>query len=70
LAGCGAFSTQQTASSVGAGSSPTIPGTGAAATPGPTFKGNVHGGQQPVVGSHIYLFAANPGGYRSFVLAG
>jgi hypothetical protein len=25
--------------------------------------GNVHGGQQPVVGAHIYLFAANPAGY-------
>lgn len=28
-----------------------------------TIKGNVHGGQQPVVGSDIYLFAAGTGTY-------
>lgn len=29
----------------------------------PTFNGNVHGGQQPIVGSHVYLFAAGTTGY-------
>jgi streptogramin lyase len=32
-------------------------------TQGSAIAGNVHGGQQPVVGSRIYLFAANPNGY-------
>lgn len=27
------------------------------------LKGSVHGGQQPIVGSHVYLFAANTTGY-------
>ena len=27
------------------------------------IKGNVHGGQQPVVGAHVYLLAANTTGY-------
>jgi hypothetical protein len=37
----------------------------AAPTPdsGIALKGNVHGGQQPVVGTHVYLFAANTTGY-------
>ena len=35
------------------------PGTSA----GASLKGNVHGGQQPVVGVHAYLFAANTTGY-------
>jgi len=37
----------------------------AAPTPqqGVSIRGNVHGGQQPIVGSHIYLFAANTTGY-------
>ncbi len=30
---------------------------------GPAIRGNVHGGQQPVVGAHIYLFATNSTGY-------
>lgn len=30
---------------------------------GLTVHGNVHGGQQPVVGAHVYLFAANTTGY-------
>ena len=31
--------------------------------PGVKFTGSVHGGQQPIVGGHIYLFAANTTGY-------
>jgi hypothetical protein len=31
--------------------------------PGVKFTGSVHGGQQPIVGAHIYLFAANTTGY-------
>ena len=34
-----------------------------ATTPGSPIVGNVHGGDQPIVGAHIYLFAANPAGY-------
>jgi streptogramin lyase len=34
-----------------------------ATTPGSPIAGNVHGGQQPVTGAHIYLLAANPAGY-------
>ena len=30
---------------------------------GATLHGKVHGGQQPIVGAHIYLFAANTTGY-------
>jgi hypothetical protein len=30
---------------------------------GTLLKGNVHGGQQPVVGAHVYLFAAGTSGY-------
>jgi sugar lactone lactonase YvrE len=32
---------------------------------GVALKGMVHGGQQPVVGSHVYLFAAGATGYGS-----
>lgn len=32
---------------------------------GVSITGNVHGGQQPVMGSHIYLMAANNSGYGS-----
>lgn len=37
----------------------------AAPTPerGLSIRGNVHGGQQPISGSHVYLFAANTTGY-------
>ncbi|MCU1253613.1 MAG: hypothetical protein JWQ49_6642 [Edaphobacter sp.] len=33
--------------------------------PQPAVKltGSVHGGQQPIVGAHVYLFAANDTGY-------
>ncbi len=30
---------------------------------GLTIQGSVHGGQQPIVGAHVYLFAANTTGY-------
>jgi hypothetical protein len=37
----------------------------AAPTPekGLSIRGNVHGGQQPIAGAHVYLFAANTSGY-------
>jgi streptogramin lyase len=40
-------------------------GPAAAPTPeqGLSIRGNVHGGQQPIVGAHVYLFAANTTGY-------
>jgi len=34
-----------------------------AAATGLTIQGNVHGGQQPVVGAHVYVFAANTTAY-------
>ena len=34
-----------------------------APTPGVRLNGSVYGGQQPIVGAHIYLFAANTTGY-------
>jgi hypothetical protein len=30
---------------------------------GTSISGNVHGGRQPIVGAHVYLFAANTTGY-------
>jgi hypothetical protein len=39
---------------------PTAPSTSETALP---ITGNVHGGQQPVSGAHVYLFAANTTGY-------
>jgi hypothetical protein len=30
---------------------------------GSVIRGIVHGGQQPIVGAHVYLFAANATGY-------
>jgi len=35
----------------------------ATADPGLTIQGKVQGGQQPIVGSHVYLLAANTTGY-------
>ena len=32
--------------------------------PGVKLSGSVHGGQQPIVGAHVYLFAANTTGYE------
>src|SRR5258708_1362045 len=31
--------------------------------PAVKLTGSVHGGQQPIVGAHVYLFAANTTGY-------
>jgi hypothetical protein len=31
--------------------------------PAVKLSGSVHGGQQPIVGAHVYLFAANNTGY-------
>jgi len=62
LSGCGPFQEQQlTPGATSTTSSPTAPSTVA----GSAIVGNVHGGQQAVVGAHIYLFAANSGGYGS-----
>jgi hypothetical protein len=38
-------------------------------TAGTAIRGNVHGGQQPVVGAHVYLFAANTTGYAGSGIA-
>ena len=48
IAGCGALPSQLPISTPSAGQS---------------ITGHVHGGQQSVTGSHIYLFAAGTGGY-------
>jgi hypothetical protein len=62
LSGCGPFQEQQLApGATSTTTSPTAPSTVA----GSAIVGNVHGGQQAVVGAHIYLFAANSGGYGS-----
>jgi streptogramin lyase len=61
LSGCGAVEQTIPISDAGAPVTPSTP----SSTPGSPLLGNVHGGQQPVVGAHIYLFAANPGGYGS-----
>jgi hypothetical protein len=60
LGGCGTFQQQQvTSASTTTPNAPPAPTT----TPGSAIAGNVHGGLEPVVGAHIYLFAANPAGY-------
>jgi hypothetical protein len=60
LSGCGSFQqipiTPLTSTSTIAPATP-------ASTPGSPIVGNVHGGDLPIVGAHIYLFAANPAGY-------
>jgi len=61
LSGCGAFQEQQLTPGTTTPSNPTSPST----VPGSPIAGNVHGGQQPVVGARIYLFGANPAGYGS-----
>ncbi len=35
----------------------------APSSPGAAFRGRLQGGQQPIVGAHLYLFAANTTGY-------
>ncbi len=58
--GCGSVSQQLTSNSTSTTSTqPPAPAT----TPGSPIAGNVHGGQQPVTGAHIYLLAGNPAGY-------
>jgi streptogramin lyase len=37
--------------------------TTAGSVPGAALQGMVHGGQQPIVGAHVYLYAANTTGY-------
>ncbi len=60
LSGCGPF-TEKPITSVTT-TTTTTPAT-PATTPGSPIVGNVHGGALPIVGAHIYLFAANPAGY-------
>jgi streptogramin lyase len=38
---------------------------GSSALPGANLRGSVRGGQQPVAGSRVYMFAAGTGGYTS-----
>jgi streptogramin lyase len=57
LSGCGPF--QEHPLTLGATSTTSSPTT----VQGSAIVGNVHGGQQPIIGAHIYLFAANPAGY-------
>ncbi len=45
------------------GSFNSLPVAGAASVAG--LQGGVHGGQQPITGSHVYLFAAGSTGYKS-----
>ncbi len=45
------------------GTSPTE--TESRSVPGTALQGIVHGGQQPIVGAHVYLYAANTTGYGS-----
>jgi streptogramin lyase len=60
LSGCA--SVQQPAISTATGTTSSTPPT-PAVTPGSPITGDVHGGQQPVTGARIYLFAGNPAGY-------
>lgn len=41
----------------------TTPSSQADAVQGVAFQGQVHGGQQPIAGAHVFLFAANTAGY-------
>jgi streptogramin lyase len=59
LTGCGAFQSQQISTLATSTTTTGTPNT----TPGSAIVGNVHGGQPPVVGAHIYLFAASQAGY-------
>jgi hypothetical protein len=62
LSGCGSFQTNPITSVTTTTTTPATPAT-PASTPGSPIAGNVHGGALPIVGAHIYLFAANPAGY-------
>jgi hypothetical protein len=60
LSGCGPFQIKPLSSvSTATTTTPVTPST----TPGSPIVGNVHGGDLPIVGAHIYLFAANTAGY-------
>jgi hypothetical protein len=60
LSGCGSFQGKPiTSAATTTIVTPATPAT----TPGSPIVGNVHGGALPIVGAHIYLFAANPAGY-------
>jgi hypothetical protein len=59
LSGCGAFQAKQATTLATTTTTTPTPNT----TPGSAIVGNVHGGQPPVVGAHIYLFAASQAGY-------
>ncbi|HEX3373933.1 MAG TPA: hypothetical protein VHS13_06955 [Edaphobacter sp.] len=61
LSGCGSLQEKPVTSltTTTTTTTPIAPST----TPGSPLAGNVHGGAFPIVGSHIYLFAANPAGY-------
>ncbi len=61
LTGCASVP-QQAVTEISPPANPIAP-TAPATTPGAPIAGNVHGGAQPVIGAHIYLFAANQGGY-------
>jgi streptogramin lyase len=61
LEGCGSVQ-QQPATATTVTTTPPTPPT-PSTTPGSPILGNVHGGQQPVTGAHIYLFGASSSGY-------
>jgi hypothetical protein len=61
LAGCSAG---PTLTSTGPGSGPTGPGSGSTGgAGGAAITGRVHGGQNPISGAHVYLYAVNDTGY-------
>jgi streptogramin lyase len=62
LSGCGSFQ-QKPLTSVTTTTTTTTTPPAPATTPGSPILGNLHGGDQPIVGGRIYLFAANPAGY-------
>ena len=60
LSGCGSLQEKSVTSlTTTTTTTPVTPST----TPGSPLAGNVHGGALPIVGAHVYLFAANPAGY-------
>src|ERR1700735_3599313 len=59
LSGCGNTAPQTAAVAPAAPVAPNPPTTGSDSD----IQGNVHGGQQPVAGAHVHLFAANSAGY-------
>jgi streptogramin lyase len=63
LGGCGNVQ-QQSATTTTATVTPPTPPT-PSTTPGSPILGNVHGGQQPVTGAHIYLFGASSSDYAT-----